>query len=347
MTRLLEKPKLARLRFWLVVGSGVVGVGCTPHDNLRDDFDNRVITGTTMGTYFRVEAVCAQSLDKHSIAAELNRLTLIFSTYQDDSELASVNASDTDVWINVNADLVLVANLAHRIHDASGGGFDPTVGRLVERWGFGSQSQTSMPEAEEIESIRGQVGYGSVETRMTPPAIKKHANVRLDFSGIAKGFAVDRLAELVLSAGCTNHLVDIGGDVRVNGHKASGGPWRIAIEDPLYPGKVIGYINRTAAALATSGTYLNVNTLNGKVFNHLIDPTTGYPVSHSLIAVSVLADNAMIADAWATGLMIKGIKDGHTLVEDWDLSALFLERTPEGELLIHRTGEFVNEFVEM
>ena len=298
-----------------------------------------------MGTYFRVETGCHEALDEASIVAELDRLTLIFSTYRDDSEISKVNAHDTNEWLSVTPDFLTVTIHARRIFVASQGAFDPTVGSLVDRWGFGNANPDSLPTSAEVDDMRLRLGFNHLEIREITPAIRKNlTSTRLDYSGIAKGFAVDRLAELTSELECENFLVDIGGEVRVEGENASGEPWRVGIENPLEPGLILGYIERNTGAIATSGTYLNTRTVEGEQLSHLIDPRRGRPVEHELLLASVYAEDAMTADAWATALAVSGLETGMELISRWRLSALLVEQKSGGDLKLHQFGHFVTSF---
>ena len=307
--------------------------------------DNRVITGTTMGTYFRVETVCHQSLDESEIAQELERLTLIFSTYRDDSEISRVNSDRSENWISVSPDFLAVTSHARRIFVASQGAFDPTVGPVVERWGFGAADPEGLPSDDEVAALRMQTGLNHIEIREMPPAIRKNlVDTRIDYSAIAKGFAVDRLAELTLKLECENFLVDIGGEVRVNGTNRSGELWRIGIENPKDPNQVLGYLERDSGAVATSGTYRNIKTIDGEQLSHLMDPVSGRPVDHEILLASVYAEEATTADAWATALAVKGLEPSMDLISRWRLSAMLVETSSTGELIIHRFGDFETAF---
>lgn len=307
--------------------------------------DNRVITGNTMGTYFRVETICDQSLDEHGITQELERLTLVFSTYQDDSEISKVNTAKTEEWIRVSPDFLAVTSHARRIFIASQGAFDPTVGSYVERWGFGNTKPATLPSEEEIRDIRMHTGFKHIEIREFPASIKKNlVDVRIDFSGIAKGYAVDRLATLNARLECEDYLIDIGGEVRVSGINLVRKPWRVGIEHPEDPDGVLGYLELSAGAVATSGTYRNVKNIDGEQLSHLINPISGRPVDHELVLASVYADEATTADAWATALAVRGTEASMELIKRWRLSALLVERTYSGELVMHRFGEFEKAF---
>lgn len=334
--RLVAKH-LTRKAFALIALASLI-TSCAPRDN-------RVITGSTMGTYFRVETVCDQSLDGATIAQELERLTLIFSTYRDDSEISNVNRDKSGDWISVSPDFVTVTSHARRVFVASQGGFDPSVGSFVERWGFGSTPTESVPNSEEIYDIRMQTGFNHVEVREKSSAIKKNlVDMRIDYSGIAKGYTVDKLAQLTLDLECEDFLVDIGGEVRVHGANVSGDPWRVGIENPQDPNKVLGYLELGSGAVATSGTYRNMKTVDGEQLSHLIDPIRGRPVDHEVVLASVYAEEATTADAWATALAVKGIEASMELIDRWRLSALLVERKTTGELELHRFGDFETAF---
>ena len=277
----LRRMKHTLRRAFLLVAFALVIASCAPRDNL-------VITGVTMGTTFRVETVCHQSLDESEITQELERLTLIFSTYREDSEISNVNTDTSGNWLSVSPDFLTVTSHARRIFVASQGAFDPTVGSVVDRWGFGSSTQDDLPSEEEIANLRLQTGLNHVDIREIPPAIRKNVvDTRIDYSAIAKGYAVDQLAELTLRTECENFLIDIGGEVRVSGTNLSGDPWRIGIENPLDPDQVLGYLELRSGAVATSGTYRNMKVVNGEQLSHLIDPIKGRPVDHEILLASV------------------------------------------------------------
>ena len=325
-------------RGFVLIALALIIASCAPRDNL-------VITGVTMGTTFRVETVCHQSLGESEITQELDRLTLIFSTYRDDSEISKVNADSSGNWISVSRDLLAVTSHARRIFVASQGAFDPTVGAVVDRWGFGSVTRDDLPSEEEIANLRLQTGLNHVDIREIPPAIRKNLDdTRFDYSAIAKGYAVDRLAELTEQTECENYLIDIGGEVRVSGTNLSGDPWRIGIENPLDPDQVLGYLELRSGAVATSGTYRNMKVVNGEQLSHLIDPIKGRPVDHEILLASVYAEEATTADAWATALAVKGIEASMDLINRWRLSALLVEHSSAGDLVMHRFGDFETAF---
>lgn len=320
---------------WLIL------LGCAPRDNPVIRGDNRVITGTTMGTYFKVETVCDQVPIEAEIVAELDRLTLIFSTYRDDSEITQLNDDVTGEWLSIGPDMLSVAMHARRMFVASHGAFDPTVSPYLELWGFGNEEVAAVPDPRAMDAVRPKVGYSLIEIRDVPPSLRKYqVDVRLDFSASAKGYSVDRVAELIETQACTNYLVDIGGDVRFAGVNSNGEAWRIGIENPMEPSEVLGYLASHDGAVATSGTYMNTRTFDDAIYNHLIDPRSGRPIRSQLLAVSVFADDAISADAWATALIVAGSEESRALARRFNLSALFMARDFEGGVETEVMGEF-------
>ena len=305
-----------------------------------DSVENREIKGSTMGTYFIVETNCENAPQENQLVAELDRLISLFSTYSENSQINQINADESEEWISVHEDFVYVAEKANEIYVLSAGAFDPSVSSLVELWGFGTRSRSTPPTEVEIESALKQTGYELVEIQQNPPAIRKPAQVDLDFSAIAKGFAVDRVALLIEQSACSNYMVDIGGEVRVLGTSASQRAWRIGIANPVEHERAIGYLELSSGAVASSGTTLNFYEANGKMFSHLVNPTTGRPVTHAFIGVSVYASTALEADALATALLVMGPIQAEALIDDLDLAALLIKQVERNSIEVTMTERF-------
>ena len=176
------------------------------------------------------------------------------------------------------------------------------------------------------------MGYRHLASRREPPALRKSADVYVDLSAIAKGFAVDRIAQRLSELQCSDYLVDVGGEVRAKGLNAQGAFWRIGVEvpDPDSFGAIQRVLQISGSGLATSGDYRNFLELDGARFAHTIDPRTGYPVDHTLASVTVVHESAMMADGYATLLNVLGPTEGFALAERLGLPVLFLIRTPNG-----------------
>ena len=296
------------------------------------------LSGRTMGTGYSIKlspAPRGSRLDElqRSVEKRLETINRQMSTYRSDSDLMRFNRSaDTD-WQAQPAAIVELVDRASAISVLSGGRYDVTVGPLVNLWGFGNSGEReSAPAADEVRDTLARVGHRQLETRSRPPGLKKsHPQLEVDLSSIAKGWAVDQIAELVRSAGFSDFLVEIGGELRAHGQKAPGLPWRIAIEQPSDEARVVQRIIALQdIAMATSGDYRNFFTDNGQRYSHTIDPKTGEPVQHRLASVTMLAEECATADAWATALLALGERLGPELADAQGLKALFIVRVGEG-----------------
>jgi thiamine biosynthesis lipoprotein len=293
-----------------------------------------LLEGSTMGTSWQVQVVDDRSLQKDGlatdIAAVLQRLDQeIFSTWVESSELSRLNASDDERPVQVSAELFEVLQAAVRLHGASDGAFDASIGPLVDLWGFGPLEVEVSPDPEAIAAARARLGLPELQLDAAARTLVKPARLQLDLSGIAKGYAVDRLAALLQQRGAVSFLVEIGGELRLQGRRPDGRAWILAIESPDPEQRSVQVLIDSRGeplALAGSGDYRNYRLVDGVRQSHEIDPLRGVPVQHGLAAVTVLADSAMEADAWATALMVLGPADGRRIADRLGLSAYFIIR---------------------
>lgn len=298
---------------------------------------DRYLSGSSMGTSFTIEIVDADIADRRRLQADvegtLSAIENRLSTYLPSSELSALNASRDPGWITISRALCSELEDAVRLSAATGGAFDPTIGPLVDLWGFGAGGiVVTPPPAGAIEELRSTVGYEHLELDCSRPAARKReVRLAIDLSGYAKGYAVDRLTELLEGYGARNFLVELGGELKLRGNNAEGQPWSIAIERPP-PGasSVQSIVRLTGISVATSGDYRNFFEHEGQRYSHTIDPRTGRPVSHTLAAVTVLAESAAEADAMATALLVLGPKPGLAFAEREELAAYFLLRSDDG-----------------
>lgn len=296
------------------------------------------LQGKTMGTTWHVTIVdeIEQAQTKTlqaGIAEVLKTVNDQMSTWQADSELSQFNASQETDWFAASPELVKVITAAQEVSALSGGVYDITVGPLVNLWGFGASSEERVtPPADEVEAALARVGYEKLEIKQRPTALRKtQADLYVDLSSIAKGFGVDQVALYLEEQDLNHYMVEIGGEVRTQGQSPRGDAWRIAIEKPVDIGRSVQQgVRLQGAGLATSGDYRNFFSEDGQRYSHTIDPNTGYPVKHSLASVSVVADTAMLADAYATMLLALGDEKGRELADKQQLKAYFIMRTDEG-----------------
>lgn len=305
-------------------------------------------SGRSMGTSYAVEARCAGAIPAEAIAAVLAEVNRQMSTYDADSELSAFNRLPVGESMPVSAGLAEVAAIAERVATQTEGAFDATVAPLVALWGFGAgavpraptdaerqsptAAQRQAPTAAQMQSALANVGFRRVNISVKPPTLRKLAAVTLDLSAIAKGYAVDRIAALLDRSGCSAYLVELGGEVRVRGRNARGKPWRIGIESPGADG-LAGWLSLLDGAVATSGDYRQSRPqsgIEGGRISHIIDPRTGLPIRHKLASVTIVADTAALADAYATALLVLGENAGLAFAERHDLAAVFIRRAETG-----------------
>ncbi len=288
------------------------------------------LEGLTMGTRYRIQvrdlsqSVYLPTL-KHRIERVLSNIDKGMSLYRDDSELSRFNQSPSLQWKLISENTADVIAMALAIHQQSGGAFNPLTSARVDYWGFGPADRslqiTSLSEPF-IEPISAAVPEANSRFQLTTNQIRKHdSDTALDLNGIAKGAAVDQVAAVIAESGIDDYLVEIGGEIRTRGSGPDGNGWLVGIENPT--GGLASTIQLSNQAIATSGDYIHFFIHQGRRFSHLIDPRTGNPVKHNLALVSVIADHAIEADAWATALMIMGPELGWQFALENEMPALF------------------------
>ena len=291
-----------------------------------------------MGTTFHIKVSSKLSSEENAVMQKgiddlLLKVNETFSTYIATSEVSKFNQKKSNEEQDKSAEFISVLEEALRLSDATQGAYDITVGPLVNLWGFGPNFQADdVPSDDEIEQAKLAVGYKNIVVNNTQKAVKKlNPEIYIDFSSIAKGYGVDKVAELIESKGHTSYMVEIGGEMRVKGNNPDGNKWRIAVENPNSEERSIHKVMKvTNTAIATSGDYRNFFEKDGVKYSHTIDPTTGWPVQLSLASVTVLTDSSMTADAWATAFMVLGSKKGYDLAIEANLAVLFLVKDGEG-----------------
>lgn len=281
----------------------------------------KTFRGDTMGTYYRVVGQCRDSLTYQLLESELLSLTSVLSNYDEASEISSVNRSESiGEWVPAHETLVTVLVAAQQISEQTNGAFDVTVAPLVELWGFGVKDVTQPPSTESIKQELRRVNYRLLELDENNNTLRKLSNIKLDLSGIGKGYGVDHLAEVLDNQRCTDFLIDIGGEIRVQGHNALSNSWRVGIEVPDGTGHSDVFLSLSSGALATSGSYRNYRVFDEKSYPHVIDPRSGYPTSHNLTAVTVYRSTATEADALATALFVMGFDEALEFAESNDVA---------------------------
>jgi len=298
------------------------------------------LSGVTMGTtyslvYFPDDRISIeQSALQSQINARLVVINQIASTYIANSELSQLNRHMGEEAVLLSDDLYFLLQESIALNDITEGALDVTIGPLVNLWGFGPDKQPAqIPSEEQIAEARQRSGIDKLQ--LTPRGvIKAHPELYVDLSTIAKGFAVDELAAILESHHIHNYIVEIGGELRVKGVKELGNAWRIAIEKPISEEKSVqNIIEPGTNAVATSGDYRNFYEQDGRRYSHIINPKTGFPISHRLVSVTVFHSSCALADGLATGFMVLGQAQGLTVANKHGIAALFIEKTIEGEFV--------------
>ena len=309
------------------------------------------IQGPTMGTAYHITYQEKVPADRVQVLIDslLVAINDDVSTYIEDAYISSFNQSEGDFILDPSR-THFVQNLVRsaRIFEETDGYFDPTVMPLVNYWGFGYTEKRPVRQVDSllIDSIMMNVGFDQLTIDLENGMISRAAgSEQLDFSAIAKGYAVDEVASLLSSLGIDDYLVEIGGEMSTSGKNREKKPWSVAINTPKPEAGLmdaISIITLSGEALATSGNYRNYYEVDGQKYGHTIDPKSGFPFMSKLLSVTVIADNCMLADAYATGFMSMGYEKAVQWVEERnDIEVCFLVGGPDNEIEIEYSDGFI------
>ncbi len=317
--------------------------------------ERQYLTGPTMGSEYHITLMATKEVDINAlhqgIKDRLLKVNAIASTYIQDSELSRLNsyfASELEypVSVAVSASLNEILQAAQQVFKQSKGTFDISVGPLVNRWGFGPEDKRGIPSHEEIKQLKADTGQAALT--LNKNMLTLSAKRKLDLSAIAKGWGVDVIARYLDEQHISSYLVDIGGEVRAQGKKPNQQSWRIAIERPASrinaKQQAQFVVNLDNQAMATSGDYRNYFESQGKRYSHTINPTTGYPINHGLASVSVLYQNCMLADAYATAINVMGVEKGLEFAKKHNLAVYLIERKGD-QFVEHYSPLFKQKFI--
>ena len=276
----------------------------------KDELKNKHITGAVFGTSYSVQFATFD--EDFNFEEQFDKLFYVvnksMSTYQMNSIISKINRNEET---NIDSHFRKVFDTSKEIYKLTDGAFDPTIGVLVNAWGFGLEDAIVNLHRSKIDSLMLTVGFDKVE-RLDEIIKKQNNNTQLDFNAIAKGYGVDVIAEFLETQNIENYLVEIGGEIRAKGiNLSSNTPWKVGIENPNFDGSqsIMKAITLKDEAMATSGTYRKFKVdQNGNRYAHIINPKTGYPSKSNLLSISVIAENCMMADAYATAFKAMGIE---------------------------------------
>ncbi|MGH1378376.1 MAG: FAD:protein FMN transferase [Alphaproteobacteria bacterium] len=274
----------------------------------------------------------------------IKRIDSHLSNWNPDSEISKFNKSKESHPFNISPMLLDVMVIGNQVHEESNGFFDVTLAPIINLWGFGAKNgDKTIPTKEEISTKLSQIGQNrQLDLDVESSSLTKlNSNVTISLSAIAKGYGIDQIAKGLTSLGIDNFLVEIGGDLITRGKNPHGLAWQIGIEQPDHSGKEIQkLVKLNNIAMATSGDYRNYFEEDGVRYSHIINPKNGYPITHNTASVTVLAENATLADAWATALLAIGEKQGMKLAEQNMIAALFIvnQKDNSGQKYITKTS---------
>lgn len=326
-------------------------IGCTKKDSTLELAAPESLSGKTMGTSYSIKYYSgSKSIDRivlqKSINQTLEKINLEMSTYIPESEIQKFNALKTsDSWFTVSPGFHWVTKVALKLAQETGGVYDPTIGPLIDLWGFGPAKKTRVPTAQEIEATLKVVGHEKIVAHESEALIRKiDPKARLDLSSIAKGWGVDQVGKLLEANGIAHYMVEIGGEVKTFGGKPNGELWNIGVAAPVESDvtETQKILELKDQALATSGDYRNFIEKDGKRFTHVLNAKTGKPVESALASVSVVdsTGDCALADGYATALLAMGEQAAQAFATERKLAVFFISHTPNGTFSEWMTPEF-------
>ena len=292
--------------------------------------------GPTMGTRWSASVDIDSTIDlaslQQDLAAAVQRVDEQMSPWKENSDLMRLSRAPLGAWIDLPAEMLEVLDCALDVHRLSAGAFNPCVGALVDAWGFGAVRD--VPDAQAIRAARHATplaAHDLLELDRPRGRARRSAALRVDLCGIAKGYAVDRMAHVLQQHGVRHALAALDGELRAVGGQANGTPWNVGLERPEVGRRAVhGVIELEDLAVATSGDYRHYLHVGDKRLAHTMDPERCVPVNNTVASVTVLARNCMQADAWATALLVTGPDKGPALAQRMRMDVLFLVRRAEG-----------------
>lgn len=335
--------------YTLCIAVLVTACGTTPKENVY------YIKGEAQGTTYSITYIAKAPVEKTAIDSILQVIDLSMSTYIDNSLISRINRGEN---LPIDPHFEKVFSASFDIYWQSKGAFDPSIGQLINAWGFGKKENHTPPTQKQIDSLLALTGMDKVHYIDTPRGafIKKdNPNIQLNFNAIAQGYTSDVIADYFLSKQISNFIVEVGGELVIHGRNTlKDKPWRIGIDNPLQKPdedrEIVATVELTDCGLATSGNYrkLWTDSLTGQKYVHTINPKTGRPQPSNLLSATVIAPSAMLADGYATTLMALGgiEKAKDFLAQHKELKAVLLysDEAHKGQIQKYVTENLTVEF---
>ncbi|TDB64173.1 FAD:protein FMN transferase [Arundinibacter roseus] len=319
------------------------GIGCqAPRQGYTQ------LEGNAQGTTFRIVYDDAESRDfSTAVDSIFHVMDRSMSLWDSTSVISSFNANRPAA--RADAHFTQVFSKATEVSEQTDGYFDCTVGPLVKAWGFSFKKGLPEPDSQQVMQLQQQIGYKKM-TLTEGKLVKESPEMQVDFNAIAQGYTVDVLADFLKAKGVQNYLVEVGGEVRAEGKNERGEVWRVGIDKPIESNEqnrsLQGVVALNGRALATSGSYRKFVERDGHKYSHAIDPHTGFPITHSLLSISVIANDCMTADAYATAFLVMGLEKAIPLAKQNGLELYGILTEKDGTFRIYQSEGFGAEEVK-
>ena len=320
-----------RFKSWLLVGISCLVFALTGCD--KEGTYEQIYAGNALGTTYQLKFFHPEELNlEKALDSIFSVINKSMSTYQVDSDISKINSGLTEIKVDENFGEVF--QYSDKIYKQSEGYFDPTVGNLVNAYGFGPDKNLVLLRASEIDSLMQYVGFNKLELTSDNILKKQHPGIYIDFNAIAKGFTVDVIARYLNSKNVEDYLIEMGGELVAKGiNQGRQQPWIVAIDDPQQTEGERSFqatLKLNNRAMATSGNYrkFRIDSSTGERFVHTINPLSGKPEKSNLLSVSVLAENCALADGYATAFMAMGFEKSKEMLrnlEDVDVYFIYTE----------------------
>ena len=318
---------MKRISFFIIA----ISVFCSffQNANHKDTVQLFHLNGSAQGTSYSIKYLHTfKSLDSVELEILFESVDRSLSLYRTDSKIMAFNKSHSGLKIDSNFREVI--KLSTYISKESNGAFDITSRSVSQLWGFGSKSKVSRtPSKSEIDNVLKYTGYGLLQLKMDS-LLKGHPSVQIDCDGIAQGYTVDLISELLKKKGISDYLIELGGEIRSSGKKTDGSLWQIQL-----PGAEPRIVSMPSQGLSitTSGSYSKYKKIGDQYFSHIINPITGRPVNNNIISVTVAATNTAMADGFDNAFMVWGVdKTMDYLKSDKMLGVSFLYKRNDGSI---------------
>ncbi|MBQ8784936.1 MAG: FAD:protein FMN transferase [Alphaproteobacteria bacterium] len=297
-----------------------------------------IVTGKIFGTYYTVKIRNSDEnkLLQKSINDELSKINARMSVFDLTSEISEINKAEANQWIELSEDMQFLLKNSYKIYQMSNGAFDPTTGKLIDLWGFGTTGKIKkIPNEEDIANMLKTTGFDKIQFNKDYSQLKKQdKDIMINLSAIAKGYGVDRLAKLLKSLGYTDFIIEVGGEVVASGNKSKEiKGWNVGVVKPSETTNENAFIvTLKDYAVATSGDYRNFFYIGEEKYSHTIDPKTGYPAKNNLLSVTVFHESCMIADGLATAIMSMGEEKGLNFANNNKLAVIMFVKTEDNQI---------------